>query len=60
MSILRISSEIFVCDCHTWPTVGEMHDYVEALERKIRILEDLAIQRNALLQKYQEMIEGRE
>lgn len=22
-----------VCDCHTWPTVSEMHDYVEALER---------------------------
>ena len=22
-----------VCDCHTWPTVKEMHDYVLALER---------------------------
>jgi hypothetical protein len=24
-----------VCDCHTWPTVKEMHDYCEALERKL-------------------------
>jgi hypothetical protein len=24
-----------VCDCHTWPTVKEMHDYCEALEREL-------------------------
>ena len=21
-----------VCDCHDWPTIAEMHDYVVALE----------------------------
>lgn len=23
-----------ICDCHTWPNLKEMHDYVEALEDK--------------------------
>lgn len=25
-----------VCDCHTWPTVSKLHDYVVDLERRIR------------------------
>ncbi len=24
-----------VCDCHTWPTVAEMHDYCVALEKRL-------------------------
>ena len=27
-----------VCDCHTWPTVSELHDYVAALEAKLEQL----------------------
>lgn len=27
-------TDITVCDCHCWPTVQEMHDYVEALEQE--------------------------
>ena len=26
--------EISVCDCHTWPTIEEMHDYCVALEKE--------------------------
>lgn len=28
--------ERVVCDCHTWPTIAEMHNYVEVLERIVR------------------------
>jgi len=28
-------NELAVCDCHTWPTISEMHDYVVALEKKL-------------------------
>jgi hypothetical protein len=29
-------AEAAVCDCHTWPTISEMHEYVVALETKLR------------------------
>lgn len=28
-----------VCDCHTWPTAKEMHDYCVALEHRLRAAE---------------------
>ena len=24
-----------ICDCHCWPTIAEMHEYVVALEQKL-------------------------
>lgn len=33
-------NERSVCDCHTWPTVSELHDYTVALESKLKHLAD--------------------
>jgi len=27
-----------ICDCHTWPTIKEFHDYTVALEQKMKEL----------------------
>lgn len=31
----RTDAERPVCDCHTWPTAKEMHDYCVALEQRL-------------------------
>lgn len=32
-------NERAVCDCHTWPTISEMHDYTVAIEQRARHVE---------------------
>ena len=36
--IKRLSAP-WLCDCHTWPGPDEAHDYILALEKKVRELE---------------------
>jgi hypothetical protein len=35
-TISRHINSLAVCDCHTWPTVKEMHEYVVTLEEQYR------------------------
>jgi hypothetical protein len=33
--IVEAFRDLPVCDCHTWPTVEEMHDYCVAIEKEL-------------------------
>lgn len=40
-----------VCDCHTWPTVRELHDYTVAVERQRDKLREVAVDARETLEK---------